>query len=366
MDTTDPAIKFDDTGVCSHCQTFDRVTRRDWYPDQRGREKLASLVQKIRRESRNAAYDGVIGLSGGIDSSYLAYIARTQLGLRLLAVHVDSGWNSEVAVRNIENICRRLEIDLHTHVLDWDEVRDLQLAFLRAGVANQDVPQDHAFTAALYREAASQGIRYLLSGGNIATESVLPRSWGYIAMDRRHLLAIHRRFGMRRLTRFPTLGFFEYYLYFPYVRRIRSVRPLNYLPYVKAEALRTLQSEVGFRPYGAKHGESRFTKFFQNYYLPTRFGYDKRRAHLSSLILAGQLSRDGALRELDAPLYDPATLREDRRFFVKKLGITDEEFEQLMRQPLRDHRAFASNEALFRLKDTLKKFVARPAEANRA
>jgi len=260
-------------------------------------------------------------------------------------------------VGNIERICRRLGIDLHTHVLNWEEVRDLQLAFLTAGVANLDVPQDHAFTAALYREAANHGIRTLLSGGNVATESVLPRAWGYIAMDRRHLRAIHREYGARPLTTFPTLSFFEYYFYLPGIARIRSVRPLNYVPYQREAAIERLRREVDFRPYETKHGESRFTKFFQNYYLPQRFGFDKRRAHFASLILSGQMKRENALEQLAEPLYTETELREDRRFFVKKLGLSDARLDELMAQPLRDHRAFASNEHLFNAKDRIKRVL---------
>jgi N-acetyl sugar amidotransferase len=359
MDTSDPEISFDEQGVCSHCTTFDRVTSKGWHPNANGRQMLMRKVEFIKTQTRRNEYDCVIGLSGGIDSSYLALIARRELGLRLLAVHVDSGWNSELAVRNIENICRRLDVDLHTRVLDWEEICDLQRAFLRAGIANLDVPQDHAFTAALYREAARFGVKYLLSGGNIATESVLPRAWGYSALDLRHLKSVHARHGTRRLREFPTLNFWQYYVYYPYVRGIRSVRPLNFLPYDKEAAVATLQRELDFCPYGTKHGESRFTKFFQNYYLPTRFGYDKRKAHFSSLILAGQTTRDRALGQLRTPLYEDAELRDDQRYFLKKLGISAAEFNDIMTQPLCDHHSFASNEWLFKAKDVLKPLLAR-------
>lgn len=355
MDTSDADILFDADGVCSWCRRFDAQIRRDWHPDEAGRAMLERTVAAIKAEAAGREYDCIVGLSGGVDSSYGAYVARRELGLRLLAVHVDAGWNSELAVRNIENLVKRLDIDLHTHVVDWEEMRDLQIAFLRCGVANQDVPQDHAFFAALYRFAVSKGIRWVLSGGNIATESVLPTSWGYNAMDLRHLKSIHRRFGALKLRTFPTCNFFEYYVYYPFVRGMRVLRPLNYLPYVKAEALATLERELGYRYYGTKHGESRFTKFFQGYWLPARFGFDKRRAHLSSLVLSGQVTRDEALARLAQPPYaSAAELEEDKAFVAKKLGLAVPEFDRLLAGPLHSHRDYPSNEALFALKDRVR------------
>jgi N-acetyl sugar amidotransferase len=360
MDTSDPDIRFDAAGQCSWCTRFDTVVRRDWHPDAVGSARLQALVDMIRRETAGRDYDCIIGLSGGIDSSFTAYVARRQLGLRMLAVHVDAGWNSELAVKNIENIVKRLDIDLHTHVVDWEEMRDLQLAFLRSGVANQDVPQDHAFFAALYRFAVAKGIRWVLSGGNIATESVLPPAWGYNAMDLRHVKSIHRRFGSLPLRTFPTCSFLEYYLYYPFIRGMRVVRPLNYMRYVKSEALATLEHELGYRYYGTKHGESRFTKFFQNYWLPERFGYDKRRAHLSSLVLSGQLTREQALAELAVPSYaNPAELAEDKAFVAKKLGLSVQEFDGLLGGALHSHRDYPSNEWLFALKDRARPLLQR-------
>jgi N-acetyl sugar amidotransferase len=355
MDTSDADIRFDANGVCSWCRRFDAEIRLDWHPDAAGRAMLDRAVAAIKAEAAGREYDCIVGLSGGVDSSYGAYVARRELGLRLLAVHVDAGWNSELAVRNIENLVKKLDIDLHTHVVDWEEMRDLQIAFLRSGVANQDVPQDHAFFAALYRFAVSKGIRWVLSGGNIATESVLPTSWGYNAMDLRHLKSIHRRFGTLKLRTFPTCNFFEYYVYYPFVRGMRVLRPLNYLPYVKAEALATLERELGYRYYGTKHGESRFTKFFQGYWLPMRFGFDKRRAHLSSLVLSGQATRDEALARLAQPPYSSgAELEEDKAFVAKKLGLSVSEFDRLLAGPLHGHRDYPSNEALFALKDRVR------------
>ena len=359
MDTTDPEITFDDRGVCSWCTRFDVEISPQWFPNAEGERRFSAIVEAIRQENKSKEYDCIVGLSGGIDSSYAAYVARRHWNLRVLAVHVDAGWNSELAVKNIENIVKRLDIDLHTEVIDWEEMRDLQVAFLKSGVANQDVPQDHVFFAALYACAARKGIRYVLSGGNIATESVLPTSWGYNAMDLRHLKGIHRRFGSAPLRTYPTCSFFRYYVYYPLICRMRVIRPLNFMPYDKDEALAILEKELAYRYYGTKHGESRFTKFFQNYWLPQRFGFDKRRAHLASLVLSGQTTRDEALRDLQQPLYGEAGLREDKAFIAKKLGLSGAELDGFTHMPVHDHSDYPSNAALFELKNRLRPFLRR-------
>ncbi|RME24979.1 MAG: N-acetyl sugar amidotransferase, partial [Candidatus Zixiibacteriota bacterium] len=280
MDTSDPEITFDEHGVCSHCHYFDEFVRPQWHPNEHGRQELERIVDTIRTERAQYEYDCIIGLSGGIDSSYLAYLVR-ELGLRPLVVHIDTGWNSELAVQNIEAIVKKLGYDLYTHVVDWEEMRALQLAFFKAGVANQDTPQDHAIFAGLYRFAVQNKIRYVFSGSNYATESILPNSWGYSAMDARQIKGIYKRHGDgTKLRSFPFVSFFQYHFYYPYVKRMTVVRPLNFLPYNKELAISTLESELGWKYYGGKHYESRFTKFFQGYYLPVRFGYDKRRAHM--------------------------------------------------------------------------------------
>jgi len=350
MDASDPDITFDEAGVCSHCQLWERRDRPTWFPNEEGARRWAAWVEKIKADGRGKDYDCILGISGGADSAYLAWKLRDH-GLRILAVHVDGGWNSEVSVANIELLVKRLKIDLFTHVVDWEEMRDLQLAFFRSGVANQDTPQDHAFFAQLYRQATSHRIGYFLSGGNLATECVLPRSWGYTAMDRRHLRAIHRRFGTRRLRSFPTVSFLDMYLVNPYLRGFRTLRPLDLMVYRKAEAKRELAEGLGWRDYGEKHHESRFTKFFQSWYLPVKFGFDKRKAHLSSMILTSQITREEALAELQRPSFDAATLDEDKRFIAKKLGISGDEFEAILAQPNRSWRDYPSNAKLFLLKE---------------
>lgn len=357
MDTSDPDISFDAEGVCNHCRGFDNNIRLNWHPDVNGRQKLDEIVATIKRQGEGKAYDCAIGLSGGVDSSYLAYVARKELGLRLLAVHVDGGWNSELATKNIENIVRKLDIDLHTYVVDWEEMRDLQRSFLRAGLANQDVPQDHAFFASLYSNAQAYGLRYVLSGGNIATESIMPEEWAYNAMDLRHLEAVHRRFGSIKLSTFPRVSFLRYYFWNRYVKRMRVIRPLNYMPYVKNDAIALLERELGFRYYGGKHFESRFTKWQQLYYRPRKFGYDERRSYLSSMILSGQMQRDEAKQALADDVENERQAEEETDFILKKLSISKEEFKQIMDSPPRTFRDYPSNYMLFNFKTALREWL---------
>ena len=349
MDTTDPAIVFDERGVCNHCKLIADNRDRYWLPDERGRAKLEALIAEIKQAGWGRDYDCIMGLSGGVDSSYLAMKAH-EWGLRVLAVHIDGGWNTQIAVRNIERMVAELGFDLYTFVIDWEEMRDLQIAFLKAGVPNQDVPQDHAFFAGLYREAARQRIRYVLTGGNYATESILPAAWGYSAMDLIHLRAINMQFGSRPLRKFPQLGFFYFNFYLPKIKKVRIVAPLDLMPYSKSEAIRELHHKFGWQYYGGKHYESRFTRFLQAYYLPTRFGFDKRRAHLSSLVASGEISRERALAEMQQPLYEPAELEQDKEFVLKKLGLNEREFATLLSAPLRQHCELPTDEWLHRIR----------------
>ena len=346
MDTSDPEISFDKNGICNHCREFDDVTCKRWFPDEGGAHKLNAIIGKIKNDGADQEYDCIIGLSGGVDSSYLALMIKNY-GLRPLVVHVDAGWNSELAVYNIEQIVKHCGYDLYTHVVDWEEMRDLQLAYLRAGVANQDVPQDHVFFSSLYHFAVENKIKYVISGGNIATEGVFPDSWQHSAMDATNLDAIHRRYGKVKLKNYKTINVFQYYLYYPFVYKMKTVRPLNFMVYNKAEALKVLQEKVGYKEYGRKHGESVFTKFFQNHYLPKKFGYDKRRPHLSSMILSGQISREDSLQELEKPLYDARELKDDLAYIAKKLQITADELTDLIATPGVDATAFKNWDGIY-------------------
>lgn len=359
MDTSDPEISFDANGVCNHCRRVEEtLVGKTWFPHE-GRPKLDTIVAKIKEEGRGSDYDCVIGLSGGVDSSYLAWVVVRELGLRPLAVHVDAGWNSEIAVHNIEQIVRKLDIDLHTEVVDWEEVQDLQRAYFRAGVANQDVPQDHVFFSTLYEVTIRNKINYFLSGGNLATESILPSAWGYNAMDSTNLDAIHKKFGERPLKTYKRLSFVQNYILLPYVHRLQRLRPLDYLPYERDAAIAFIERELDWRNYGDKHHESRWTRWFQAHYLPTKFGFDKRRAHLSSMIVAGEISRDEALRRMAVPLYDPEKLKVDEDFVIKKLGISENEFRSIMAAPPRHYSDFANDQWVQNLKNLVKRMIGR-------
>lgn len=355
MDTTDAGIGFDAQGVCNHCRGYDATIRPQLPAPEQARRQLTDTIRDIKATGRGRRYDCILGLSGGTDSSYLAWLAWKH-GLRTLLVHMDNGWDSELAVKNIENIVRKTGFDYFNHVIDWEEFRDLQLAYLRASVVDVEVVTDHAIAALLYRTASAQGIRYILSGINYATEAIMPRQgWYYQKNDLVNLRAIHRRFGSRRLRTYPTLGLHRF-AWDHWVRRIRIAPLLNKVDYHYETVLQTLQAEFGWRFYGRKHGESVFTKFYQNYILPTKFGVDKRKPHLSSLILAGQLTRERALKILAQPLYEPDELREERIFVLKKLGLTTGEFDEIMRQPPVPHERYPSHDHLRLVK--LERFLA--------
>lgn len=350
MDTTDPDIWFDENGVSSHALTFDEVYARDLNAAQRGERlgELDDLVERIKKSGEGKPYDCVIGVSGGVDSTYLM-LQAVRLGLRPLAVHFDSGWNSELAASNIHNLVTTLGVDLYTQVVDWREMKDLQLAYFKASVANVDVPTDHAFGYVAYQQAKKYGIKYILSGGNAATESILPESWGYNASDARHLKAIHRRFGTVKLKTYPVMGMFKRHVWFPKVRGIQTVRPLNYMPYFYADAKKDIAKNVGWRDYGGKHYESVFTRYFQGYYLPHKFGFDKRLAHYSSLILSGQITREEALGLMESTNYPEELRAQDHEFIAKKLGVGVAEFEQICARPPVPYSAYPNVERFWRI-----------------
>jgi N-acetyl sugar amidotransferase len=345
MDTSDPEIRFDEHGSCNHCQHYERRAAAELLPPDLRAQRLAALVERIRREGRRKPYDCLIGVSGGVDSTTVAYHVR-RLGLRPLALHLDNGWNSELAVHNIHHTLNALQIDLHTHVIEWHEFRDLQLSFLRASVPNCEIPTDHAINALLINTACKLGIRYILNGSNLVTEGILPHAWVFYNQDLRHLRAIHRQFGSVRLRTLPQISL-PRFVSAILLRGVRYIPILNYLDYQKEEAKQLIQRELGWRDYGGKHYESIYTRFYQGYILPVKFGFDKRRAHLSTLICSGQLSREAALEEIRREPYDPAALNRDREFVVKKLGLTPAEFEAIMQAPPKQHADYPSNRFFF-------------------
>lgn len=352
MDTSgDDRITFDPGGVCNYCHAYDELHAALVPDPATAAERLSHKVGEIRRAGEGKPYDSILGLSGGVDSSYLAHVAK-QHGLRPLCIHFDNGWNSEMAVQNIHHIVHKLGFDLETYVIDWDEFRDLQRAYFQAGVIDIEALTDHAIFASIYRLAFRMGIRYVLSGSNVVTEGILPYHWTHRKSDYINILDIHRRFGTLPLRSFPLIDKKTK----DRIRKwgLETVELLNWVPYDKARAKALLQRELGWQDYGGKHYESVFTKFYQAYILPVKFGVDKRKAHLSTLVCSGQINRDQALQELAKPLYDPEELRKDKEYVLKKLGFTEAEFDRMMAAKPVPHNDFAIEGSLFHYYPMLK------------
>jgi N-acetyl sugar amidotransferase len=333
MDTTDPDIQFDAAGICNHCRRYAQQATRRLVPVAERPALLVTLAEKIRRDGAGKEYDCVIGVSGGVDSTYVAYLTH-ELKLRPLAVHFDNGWNSELAVANIEKALKTLDIHLFTEVVDWPEFRDLQLSFLRASTPDGEVPTDHAIVALLYRMAVRYGLKHILLGINVASESVMPLKWGYGYSDFRYISGVHRRFGAVPLKTYPHYSLAQLFG-FMFLRKIRLVPILDYIDYRKEQAMATIQRELGWVYYGGKHYESVYTRFYQSFILPRKFGIDKRRAHYSNLVLSGQMTRQQAMAKLDEPVYPERGLADDRTYVIKKLGLAEDEFDAIMALPRR-------------------------------
>ena len=344
MDTTAPDITFDDKGNCEYCQNYYDNILPNWHPDDHGWSELMAIVDKIKEEGKNKDYDCLMGISGGVDSSYMAYLAKVKLGLRPLIFHIDAGWNSQQAVNNIEKIIDKLGLDLHTEVINWEEMKDLQAAFFKAQVCHIDTPQDHAFVAALYNFAAKHGFKYILNGGNISSECVRePLEWHYHASDLRQIHDIHNQFGTRPLKSFPLANIFKYRIFYKYVKGIKVIKPLDFVPYEKEKAMEFLEKEFAWQRYPQKHYESRFTRFYEGYWMPAKFGYDIRRAHYSSLILTNQMKRDEALAKVAVKSIDDETAKADFEYVATKLGFTVEEFQRLMDGKNKSYRDYKNN-----------------------
>ena len=338
MDTiADPDIRFDEKGICNYYYEYKKA-EAGLRTGEEGRKELEALAVEIKEAGKGLPYDCIMGLSGGVDSTYVAYLAK-QLGLRPLAVHFDNGWNSELAVMNIENIISRLGFDLYTYVINWNEFRDLQLAYLKASVVDIEAITDHAIFATLYRLAGEKKIKYFLNGTNVQTENTLPKSWIHPKSDHVNIKAIHKAYGTLPLKTFPFSNA-RVKRYYREVLGVRSVSVINYVDYNKQQVKQLIQKELGWRDYGGKHYESVWTRFYQGYILPEKFGIDKRKAHLSDLIFGGQISKAEALEELAKPIYDPKQFRIDFEFVLKKLGLTAEEFDAIMKAPPRSHYDF--------------------------
>ncbi|WP_410481564.1 N-acetyl sugar amidotransferase [Pseudomonas plecoglossicida] len=324
MDTSDPNIRFDQHGVCEYCANFDSAIKPNWDTGPRGESELMALAAKIKAHGKGKDFDCIIGLSGGLDSSYAAYIATKVMGLRPLLFHVDAGWNTDQAVGNIERLVDGLGLDLYTDVINWEEMKDLQVAFLRAQISDQDLPQDAAFFSGLYKFARKHKIKYVLTGGNYSTECCRePEEWGgYPGIDKTLFNDIHGQFGKRALKTFPLVDILTYKIYYQRILGMQIVKPLNLVPYIKADAEDTLERLFGWKRFKHKHHESRFTRFYEDYWMPRKFGYEKRRAHFSSLIMTGQLTREAALERIAKPEMDENFLKSEFEYVAHKLDLT--------------------------------------------
>lgn len=331
MDTTDENIQFTSEGYCNHCEEFLEHMKKEPFSltKQKKEEKLLKTISKIKREGKRKKYDCVIGVSGGVDSTYLAWKVK-QLGLNPIAVHLDNGWNSEIAVGNIEKILKKLKIDLITNVLDWSEFRDIQLSFLKASVPDLEIPTDHAIVSTLYQVASKFNIRWIITGINYKTESILPKTWSNGHYDWIYIKNIQKQFGTKKIKTYPILSMGKYIKY--HLLKRQTIFPiLNYLEYDKNEATEIIK-KLGWEEYGGKHCESNYTKFIQEYILPSKFNYDKRKAHLSNLILSNQISRDEALKILNKKSYDDKEVIKEKRYVANKFNISLDELEKLLKQ----------------------------------
>jgi len=350
MDTTDSMIVFDDKGVCDHCNTFYKKVLPNWHTDDRGRQALQKIVEKIKKEGQGKDFDCIIGMSGGIDSSYLTYIAKEKLGLRPLVFHVSTGWDTQFAVNNIEKIVDNLGLDLYTEVIDWEEMRDLQLAFFKSGVPHIDAPQDHACFAVVYKFASKYRVKYILTGGNYSTECIRnPMEWMYYQSDLTQLKDIHKKFGQHPLKKFPLTSILWHKVYLRYIKGITVVKPLDYVPYIQKDAIQLLVDRFGWQEYPQKHFESILTRFYESYWLPKRFGYDTRKVQYSSLILTKQITREEALEKLSHPAYDEETIAQEFEYVATKLEISVDELQGYMDAPNKSYKDYKSQESIYLL-----------------
>lgn len=348
MDTTDSKITFDEKGVCDHCNDFYLNVKPSWDTGENGKRYLQGIVEKIKSDGKKRDFDCILGMSGGADSSYLLHLAVKEFGLRPLVFHVDGGWNSQIAVNNIKVLVDRLGLDLYTEVINWEEMKDFQLSYFKAGLPNIDIPQDHAFIATLYNFALKYKIKYILNGGNISTECVRnPMQWIYYGTDMAQIKDIRRKFGTIPLKTYPFSSVLRHKFYLKYIRGVNVIKPLNYVPYLKAEAMGFLKEEYGWQPYPQKHFESRFTKFYEGYWLPKKFGYDTRKVQFSSLILTNQMTREKALEELSSPAISDSEASKEFEYIATKLGISDKELRMYFEAPNKTHKDYRNQEKIF-------------------
>jgi len=351
MDESDPEIVFNDDGICNHCLRYDRLLAARVFSGEEAKTKLKDIQNAIKQSSKGKEYDCIIGVSGGVDSTYVAYLVKKVLGLNPLAIHFDNGWNSEIAVGNIERTLDSLGIDLYTFVIDWDEFKDLQISFLKASTPDGEIPTDHAINALLFREAAKRKIKYIINGMNFATESMFVKRWAYGHSDWKYIKSIHKRFGSIQLKNYPHFSFFDLFRW-TFIQRIKVISILNYIDYKKEDVKELIEKELGWVDYGGKHYESVYTRFYQGHILPVKFNIDKRRGHLSDLIRSGQITREVALEEIKAPSYQDSLKRQDEIFVKKKFDLDDSSYLEIMNASTKNFRQYPNNEkAVMRIKN---------------
>lgn len=350
MDTCDSKIIFDEKGVCDHCNDFYSNVKPNWHTDEKGRTEMEVVADKIKKEGAGKDFNCILGMSGGVDSSYLLHLAVVEFGLRPLVFHVDGGWNSELAVHNIQVMIDKLGLDLYTEVINWEEMKDFQLAFFKSGVPHLDIPQDHAFIATLYNFADKHNIKYILNGGNISTECVRnPMEYFYYGTDMSQIRDIRKQFSTISMNSYPFSPVLRHKFYLKYIRKINVVKPLDYRPYIKEEALNLLSKEYGWTPYPQKHFESRFTKFYESYWLPERFGFDTRRVQYSSLILTGQMSRVDALAKLKLPGFNPDTIDVEFKYIATKLDVSVDKLREYFTQEKKFYWDYNNQLSMFKI-----------------
>ena len=350
MDTTDSKIIFNNKGVCDHCNTYYKDILPKWHTDEKGHQALEEIIVKIKKEGEGKDFDCLMGMSGGIDSSYLLYVMVEKYDLRPLVFHVDAGWNSQIAVNNIERLVDGLGLDLYTEVINWEEIKDLQLAFFKSGVSHVDTPQDHSFFATMYKFASKHKIKHILTGGNYSTECIRnPLEWMYYQSDSIQLKDIYKKHGTGKLKDYPITNILWHKVYLPYIKGIKLIRPLDFIPYNKDEAMQLLVNKFGYQKYPQKHFESRFTRFYEGYWLPMKFGFDTRKVQYSSLILTNQMTRKEALKNLSNPAYDPKTIKQDFEYIATKLGISAEELQSYMDAPNKTYKDYKSQDSIYNI-----------------
>lgn len=351
MDTTDPNIVFNEKGESDYYTNYKENIEPNWHPDERGYEELMKIADKIKKTSKNKDFDCIIGLSGGLDSSYAAYIATEVMGIRPLILHVDAGWNTDKAVGNIEKLINGLGLDLYTEVINWEEMKDLQTSFLKSQIADQDLPQDYAFFSGLYKFARKHNINYVLTGGNFSTECCRePEEWGgFPGIDTTLVKDIHGKFGKRKLKTFPLVDIINYKIIYRYIHGMEVFKPLDLVPYIKKDAEKLLMDKFGWEPFQHKHHESRFTRFYEDYWLPRKFGYQKRKAHFSSLILTGQMTREEALERVSKPELSEEFLQKEFEYVAHKLEMTTEELQSIFEGENKTYKTYKNKIGFIKL-----------------